>query len=380
MDDLLNDVAEKVANQMDRASVLHDVIQLIPSPGEELSFILESDDVEVKEFANKLQRLSQLELKESINDKTRDLLGDVVVEISTLMASSPKLRSLLEQHSQHTATRSSGVDDINISARLKQYLDKVSDVGCRNISTSDLVDKKNTSVLFKLIEKCKRLEADSVTIKEGLHEREMNLDRERNESRSTLESTAKLCEEIKLKATRDHDVNEVGIGTELENWKAEHEAAMSVLQSELSTMQDRLNGETQSHYLEQQGIMDQLKEMTTNREIMKEKLMLQKSRRQETLSSIDNHLNAEKIERGDLKQQCALIESNKNVTETEDRNLQQVLSMENQAHAILFHSAVALQKLCRGTSARNIVRKMKQKKGKGKKGKGKTSKQKKVLK
>lgn len=370
MNFLLNDVSQDISEQMRSISSLFDVIHLLPRD-EIPSCILESEDAKVKALSNQLARLFKLELKASDtpNDKSKDLLGEAVVEILTDIASSPKLQALLQEDNSESSN-SLTMEDKEKAKMLKSYIDQVRNVGCRDISISYQDDKMNASTLFKLIEKCKRLEEENKVMEESLDRRKAKLEKESTECDSKLEKTLKLCKETKSMAMCEHEKKDKDTDVELHQLTMEHEQDMAVLQTELSSIQQkRVDSEDEEH------LQGRLVEIEMEREIIKQQHMDDKNKHQYTIQKIESNLRAETEEKNYLDLRYALVQSNKEIAEKESRLLQRVAAMEAKADEILFNAAVALQKIIRG--ARDRAKKKKGKKVKKGKKKGKGNKAKK---
>lgn len=262
------------------------------------------------------------------------------------------------------------MEDKEKAKMLKSYIDQVRNVGCRDISISYQDDKMNASTLFKLIEKCKRLEEENKVMEESLDRRKAKLEKESTECDSKLEKTLKLCKETKSMAMCEHEKKDKDTDVELHQLTMEHEQDMAVLQTELSSIQQkRVDSEDEEH------LQGRLVEIEMEREIIKQQHMDDKNKHQYTIQKIESNLRAETEEKNYLDLRYALVQSNKEIAEKESRLLQRVAAMEAKADEILFNAAVALQKIIRG--ARDRAKKKKGKKVKKGKKKGKGNKAKK---
>ena len=362
MNDLLNEVSKDAASQMEEILSLFDVLHLLPNNANVPSSILQSDKDEcgddVKALKTKLQRLYKLQIKAQSNltDKSKRMLGDLLVEILTLVKSNLKLQELLSKDGAHAS-----LEDHRYKT-LKHYCDKVKNVGSRNISISEQDDKRNVHVLFKLIEKCKRLDMDIATGREGLRERILSVDAQRSECALTLKTTRTLGGDTKLKVISEHEAREKTAAGIIEVMTAEHQKITSELQTELSSIQKLLQKQIQEHWLEKEGAMERLDVIPLKRERIKNEHNTQKQQRLDEMRKVQDHNAREVEEKERLQMQYNLILSNKKISAEESRRLQQVMAMQKKADAIIFNAAVTFQKIARGVRDRCIVRKMRKKK------------------
>ncbi len=284
--------------------------------------------------------------------------NQIIVEILKNIASSPKLQKLL----QETQAQTKDIDD---AKKIKKYVNEIRDVGCRDISISYHDDLKNASILFKLIEKCKRVEEENKSMEENLAHRRAKVENENIACDAELVKTLALCREAKLTAMNEYAEKEKLIEKEMKILAQQHEGSMNCLQRDLASIQNKKVDETEEEVLQNRIEETQLERERTNRQHKLEII-----ERQEDIKKMESNLRAEIEEKNYLQLRYALIQSNKDIAEKENRLLQQVMDLEAKADGIMFNAAVGVQKIFRGTRDRKIVRKIKGKKSKKGKKKG----------
>ena len=371
MNAVLEEIGAKVGQEIQDIPQRLDFLHLLPTKAVPQSIIEAGEhDPPAKALANLLHKIICLEKKnEILNEKSREILGDLIVQALKLISSSPSLQTLLLE--SESATDGDGKD----MALLKDYLSKVSNVGCRNISISHDQDKMNSSILFKTIEKCNtNLYPQKAKMEKALSERSAVLDRGQRETETLLKEIEKTLQETKAMAIHECGVDEEAIDAELIELAMKHEQNMNELQSELDLLHATLSETGQAHYHAEQELVGELHAIEDTKNKIQQQHCAEEKKRQGVIDKIEALIKIELSERRNLEDRCKLVEANREIEEKEEMLLKHVLDMEAKADSILFHGAMALQKLYRGNRDRSIVTKLKkknQKKGNGKRKKGK---------
>jgi len=374
MNAVLEQIGTKVGQEIQDISQRMDFLHLLPTKAVPQSIIEAGEhDPPAKALANMLHKIICLEKKnEILNEKSREMLGDLIVQALKLISSSPSLQNLLLESESSTDATECDVKEMQL---LKDYLSKVSKVGSRNISISHDQDKMNSSILFKTIEKCNtNLYPQKAKMEKALSERSAVLDRGQRETETLLKEIEKTLQETKAMAIHECGVDEEAIDAELIELAIKHEQNMNELQSELDLLHATLSETGQAHYHAEQELVGELHAIEDTKNKIQQQHCAEEKKRQGVIDKIEALIKIELSERRNLEDRCKLVEANREIEEKEEMLLKHVLDMEAKADSILFHGAVALQKLYRGNRDRSIVTKLKkknQKKGNGKRKKGK---------
>jgi len=378
MNSVLGEIGTKVGQEIHDISQRMDFLHLLPPANAVVpQSIVEAGehDPHAKALANLLHKIVCLEKKnEILNEKSREMLGDLIVQALKLISSSPNLQNLLLESESSSIDATEG--DAKEMEILKDYLSKVSEVGCRNISISYDQDKMNSSILFKTIEKCNtNLYPQKVKMEKALSERSAALDRGKNETEILLKEIEKKLQETKAVAIHECDADEEAIDAELVELAMKHEQSMNELQSELDLLHATLSETGQAHFRAERELVGQLHAIEETKNKIQHQHCAEEKKREGVIDKIEALIKIEQSERSNLEQRYNLVEANREIEEKEKMLLKHVLDMEAKADSILCHGAAALQKIYRGNRDRSIVTKLKKKQKKGnvkrKKGKGK---------
>ncbi len=319
------------------------------------------------------------------------------------ISSNKRLQALLqnekESSSKHSTSDESTKSSHQETQQLKQYFDHLCRVGCQEISISHLDDKKNASTLFKLIEKCKRLQNESIEKEQSLRQRKTNLETNSKECDAMLVISLKECKEAKVMAMREYEKEEKEIEDLLNASALEHEKVMADVSEELMSIQlkqldhqdeafvhDKHMGglqaelvhmqQNQVNHDEEEYLQKRMQELEIERNGNKNQQLMQQKKLNETIQKIESNFKAETEEKNYLNLRYALVQSNKEIAAKEERLLERVALMEAKADDVMFHAAVGLQKIVRGVRDRAIAKKAKKKRKNGKKKSGKGNKSK----
>ena len=258
---------------------------------------------------------------------------------------------------------------VEIASTIQKNIQKVRDVSCRELSITYNDDKKNESILFKLIDKCKQLESEIQTKQNILAHKTHKFNQEQEEYGVILKETLERKDVCEKEAFVEQEDYEFEAEHELKQKTNENDEFMVRARQELVRIEQQQMEQLQSSTLEEQTLLQRLTDLEHMFETNKEQHEIQKRARLDAIHKTEANYKAETEERNYLQLRYALVQSNQKIADREKKILEDVARMEDRADAILFHSAVALQTIVRGARGRAIVRKLKKKKKKkGKKG------------
>jgi hypothetical protein len=366
----LEDIAIEVAQEIDsisqRMSFLHILpFNNIPTRIDEAG----QHDTQARDFVNLLQEIIIYDINDDLNEKSREILGDLIVKALKLVSSSPNLQNLLEKEGSMPHAIQGDEQDVKI---LNDYLSKVAKVGCRNISISHQQDTFNSSILFRTIEKCNTiLNPQKVKIQTALCERREELNRGQNLALTLSRDAEKKLQETKDMVFRQSELEEEEVDAELGGLVIKQERNMKELLLEFEHLQCKLFEARNAHLSAQQVLVEKLKVLEEKKDEIQQEHLANDKRSQNFIYTIEALWKNEKEERRNLEHKYALVEANRDIEEKEKCLLQNVLAMEAEANLILFHAATALQKIFRGSRDRYFVLRLKKKTKKKKKGKKK---------
>ena len=274
-----------------------------------------------------------------------------------------------ENEDEEEGANKNTTNKVEIATTIQKNIQKVRDVSCRELSITYNDDKKNESILFKLIDKCKQLESEIQTKTNILAHKTHKFNQEQEEYGAILKETLERKDVCEKEAFAEQEDYEFEAEHELKQKTNEQDEFMVRAREELVRIEQQQMEQLQSSTVEEQTLLQRLTDLEHTFETNKEQHEIQKRARLDAIHKIEANYKAETEERNYLQLRYALVQSNQKIADREKKILEDVARMEDRADAILFHSAVALQKIVRGARDRAIVRKLKKKKKKkGKKG------------
>lgn len=410
MDNLLNEIKANVGEEIDLASSLLDVIGLIPTePNDELLECLEKEKIEgndeereeAKTISSQLSTLWKIEassiasryrqkgdktlIEEStsiVEQKSQELLLDATISAAkSIRESSPSIQKcLVEFEKKQKLKKEVCIEEeeksVHFSSKLKEYLDQLKDVSCKDISTSVRKEQQLTSDLFKLHECCKTVEEEKVKSDLVLSVRECKINKDSTKLNDLLTTSTNALIEIKKQEEAKQHILDEKVLSFLKEQENQHSDVMESLGTELAKVEHNIHCLKRDHTSEQ-------KEMIAQRQKIEEELSTllslheqEEQKIQKQTLDISNKILNEQNERIRLEKLLILQDLNSNIAADEEVLIKSVIDLELEADAILFKAAAHLQKLYRGLRDRAIVKKLKKKSKKGKKQKGKKSKSK----
>lgn len=366
MNALLFEVSSQVRDAIDSQTNLVQILNLLPQNLEDAKAIYDRDDKELQNFLETLKQIFDLEAEQDLTESTKDLLSELILKALNLVNTSEHLQELLRNGKKDVD------DDGMFLDNLKDYLEEVRDVGCRNISISHDEDQQNSSNLFKTIDRCNVvLKPQLLQMEKALELRSEEIDEEHSNYSSLIRDLKEKLSFIKEERVMEC-INEEGtVKNELIELKKVEIEEVGQLVEELKTNQQLLQTLTKKQLAEQLDLLDEVKMLKDETSQLDDEYKLQMKAKKVEVHNLNILIDCLEKERTELAHKVSLEDRNRDILENERRLLKVVLDNEKAAFQKLYNSARVIQKRMRGIRDRNAFLKLKKKKNKKKGGKKK---------
>jgi hypothetical protein len=393
MDTYLEELATTISEEIDRSSKGVKIICSIPTKPDQhfLSKLIEmgaqqsKEDVKsakiVKEHVMKLWDLEAAVTRDDdsnrkqsfsgeIDEKLRVSINEAVIELVLLSQNlSPSVQQYLNDFKNDQVPKPEE-ETCRMMQKLEEYLNRVKDIGCKEISTSVRKDEQITSIIFKLIERCNNLEEEKVKMTAFINKKESKINDERMELNEIIDGLTNLLEQEKMELQELEEAQRHRINSIISEEERKHLSSTTSLKSELTRAQQELRDALLSHSVEQKDSMQQ----RTSIEDKISKLVLQHDSEEkgikDEIQDLTEKIANETTERDKLEKLIALQVENDDIVAKEKAIIQSVIDLETETDNIIYKAASSLQKLYRGMRDRALVKRLKKKsrkKGKSKK-------------
>lgn len=364
MNAMLFEVSSQVREAIDSHTTLLQILDLLPENIDDAKAILIRDDKESKEYLKTMHQILDLEASKNPNESTKELLSEMLIKALKLVDASDHVQELLKNESKDRNDNKKFLENLN------HYLREVRDVGCRNISISHDEDKKNSSTLFKTIDRCNVvLRPQLLQMEEALELRSKEIEEEHSKYSSLIRDLKEKLSFIKEERVLECNNEEERVENELMELKRVESVELGQLVEELERNQQLLQSLTKKQLSEQLDLLDEVKNLSDEQTQLEEEHKLHLEAKKLEIQNLNILIEREEKERVELAHKVSLEDKNSDILDNERFLLKAVEEKEKAAAQKLFEAATAIQKRFRGIRDRIAFLKLKKKKNK-KKNKG----------
>lgn len=361
MNALLIEVSSQVREAIDSHTTLLQILDLLPQNIDDAKAILIRDDKESQDYLKTMHQILDLEATKNLNESTKDLLSEMLIKALKLVDASDHVQELLKNESKDRNDNKKFLENLN------HYLREVRNVGCRNISISHDEDKKNSSTLFKTIDRCNVvLRPQLLQMEEALELRSKEIEEENSKYSGLIRDLKEKLSFIKEERVMECNNEEETVENELMELKKVESVELGQLVEELERNQQLLQSLTKKQLTEQLDLLDEVKNLSDEQTQLEEEHLHSKKLEIQNLNTL---IEREEKERVELAHKVSLEDKNSDILDNEMFLLKAVEEKEKAAAQKLFEAATAIQKRFRGIRDRIAFLKLKKKKNK-KKNKG----------
>lgn len=355
MDKYFHAISLKSIRELSRAKDLIRALSFFDQQqqlGKSTEGILNSD--KYKDLVIKLENFES-------NEKTKDLAANVLVEILNLL--------LLDQCFLNRVFDS---EEKDIYHKFEEYRHHIHFVGSGILKLTVSKSNSLTTNVFKLVDKCNRLEEEKNVISSGLAEREAKVEQELSKVKSFLQNITKEIKDEKEKIRIKEDALDSELKSTLDSICASHQQEMESLFNEHEEIQEMLEETSRKHECEIDQVSNEIEMLQEELNQRKEAHENAKEALRDQIEDLSTTIDNSSTELNILNQKLSLLQRNDEIENKEKQMLQKVANLEAEANRIIFHAASRIQSICRGIQDRNRVRALRKKrKKKGKKSKTK---------
>lgn len=355
MDKYFHVISLKSIKELTRAKDLIQALSFLDRQqqlGRSTESILNSD--KYKDLVIKLENFES-------NEKTKDLAANVLVEILDLL--------LLDQRFLNHTFDS---EEKDIYHKFEEYRHHIHFVGSGILKLTVSKSNSLTTNVFKLVDKCNRLEDERNAISSGLDEREANVEQELSKVKTFLQNINKEIKDEKEKIRIKEKALDSELKSTLDSISASHRQEMESLFNEHEEIQEMLEETSRKHECEVDQVTNEIEMLQKELHRLKESHENAKEELRDQIEDLSSIIDNSSTELNILNQKLSLLQRNDEIENKERELLQKVANLEAEANRIIFHAASRIQSICRGIQDRNRVRALRKKrKKKGKKSKTK---------
>ena len=358
MNALLIEVSSQVREAIDSHTTLLQILDLLPQNVDDAKAILIRDDKESQDYLKTMHQILDLEATKNLNESTKDLLSEMLIKALKLVDASDHVQELLKNESKDRNDNKKFLENLN------HYLREVRNVGCRNISISHDEDKKNSSTLFKTIDRCNVvLRPQLLQMEEALELRSKEIEEENSKYSGLIRDLKEKLSFIKEERVMECNNEEETVENELMELKKVESVELGQLVEELERNQQLLQSLTKKQLTEQLDLLDEVKNLSDEQTQLEEEHLHSKKLEIQNLNTL---IEREEKERVELAHKVSLEDKNSDILDNEMFLLKAVEEKEKAAVQKLFEAATAIQKRFRGIRDRIAFLKLKKKKNKNK--------------
>jgi len=343
MDKYFGVVALKSIKELTRAKDLIRALSCFDQQqfGSSTETILHSE--KYKELVLKLENLES-------NEKTKDLAGNVLVEILDLLLLDP-----------HFLKGMPAPNENEIYRNFDEYIYHIHSVGSSILKLTVAKNNSLTTNVFKLVDKCNRLEKERNVISSGLTERESKVEQELSHVKSLLQNITKEIHEEKEKLRIKEDALDGELKSTLNSISSSHRQEMESLFHEHEEIQEMLEQTSKKHECEIDQVTTEIESLHKELQSSKESHENAKELLQNEIDDLSTSIDSSRVELYALNQKLSLLQQNDEMEMKEKQLLQKVEALEAEAKRIIFHAASTIQSIYRGNRDRNHVRMLRKK-------------------
>lgn len=349
MDEYFHVIALKSINELSRAKDLIQALSFFDQQQQRLESSTEStlNSEKYKDLVVKLEHFES-------NEKTKDLAANMLVDILDLLLSDQRFLNDDPVES----------NEKDIYHKFEEYRHHVHSVGSSILKLT--VSKSNalTTNVFKLVDKCNRLEEERNLISHGLAEREAKVGQELSKVKTLLQNITKEIQEEKENIRIKEDTLDCELKSTLDSMSTSHQQEINSLFKEHEEIQEVLEETTRKHESEVDQVTNKIEMLHTELRTLTESHDNAKKALQDQIEDLSVSIDRSSIELNALNQKLSLLRRNDEIEKKEKQLLQKVVSLEAETNGIIFDAASRIQSMYRGIRDRKRVRTLRKKRKK----------------